>query len=77
MFTDKHRQEPAMLAAIVFIALTLSMMFLCGRLTAKHAAQRGRSRSAWFVLGSLFFPLPSIVLALLPPRHPDEAAIPN
>jgi hypothetical protein len=66
-----------MLASIVVFALVLAMMFLCGRFTAKHAAQRGRSRSAWFVLGSLFFPLPSIVLALLPPRRPDKAAIPN
>jgi hypothetical protein len=66
-----------MLASIIFAALSLAIMVVCGRLTAKHAAKRGRSRSTWFVLGSLFFPLPSIALALLPPRHQDKAAIPN
>lgn len=65
-----------MLASIIFAALSLAIMVVCGRLTAKHAAKRGRSRSTWFVLGSLFFPLPSIALALLPPRR-DKAVIPN
>jgi hypothetical protein len=41
-------------------------MVWCGRSTANFAAQRGRSKGAWFLLGSLFFPIPSIVLALLP-----------
>lgn len=66
-----------MLASIVFAALSLAVMFVCGRLTAKHAAKRGRSRGTWFVLGSLFFPLPSIALALLPPRQPEKAATPG
>jgi hypothetical protein len=30
----------------------------------------GRSKAAWFVLGALFFTIPLIVLALLPPRLP-------
>jgi hypothetical protein len=55
-----------MLASIIFISLVLAGMFLCGRHTAKLAAQRGRSKGAWFLLGSLFFPIPSIALALLP-----------
>jgi len=67
MLDPKHRQEPPMLASIIFVLLVLAMMFLCGRFTANYAAQKGRSRSAWFVWGALLFPLPSIVLALLPP----------
>jgi hypothetical protein len=65
-----------MLASIVFVTLILAMMFLCGRFTAKHAAHRGRSKSAWFVWGALLFPLfplPSIVLALLPARSKATA----
>jgi hypothetical protein len=60
-----------MLASIVFVTLALAFMFLCGRFTAKHAAQKGRSKRAWFVWGALLFPLfplPSIVLALSPAR---------
>jgi len=53
-------------ASIIFVTLVLAMMFLCGGVTANFAARRGRSRSAWFLLGSLLFPLPSIALALLP-----------
>jgi MFS family permease len=55
-----------MLASIIFVILVLAMMVLCGRITAKFAERKGRSKSAWFVLGSVFFPIPSIVLALLP-----------
>jgi hypothetical protein len=62
-----------MLAAIIFVTLVLASMFLCGRLTAQFAARRGRSRGAWFVWGALFFPLPSIVLALLPPHGQAKA----
>lgn len=62
-----------MLASIVFVTLILASMFLCGRLTAKYAAQKGRSKSAWFVWGALLFPLPSIVLALLPARSKATA----
>jgi hypothetical protein len=57
-----------MLASIVFITLVLAIMFLCGHFTAKYAAYKGRSKTAWFVWGALLFPLPSIVLALLPAR---------
>jgi hypothetical protein len=57
-----------MLASILFVILVLAAMFWCGRLTAKFAGQRGRSRGVWFLLGSLFFPIPSIVLAFLPPH---------
>jgi hypothetical protein len=60
-----------MLASIIF---DLVVMVWCGRFTAKYAAQRGRSRRPWFLLGALFFPIPSIVLALLPPR--DDLASP-
>jgi hypothetical protein len=64
-------------ASIIFVALVLAVMFLCGRCTAKFAAQRGRSKSAWFVLGFLFFPIPSIVLALLPPQSKQKAVVSN
>ena len=57
-----------MLAAFVFVAGLLAILVMCGRCTAKVAAEKGRSRGVWFVLGALFFPLPSIALALLPPR---------
>jgi hypothetical protein len=67
MLSGNHRQELPMLASIILVTLVLAMMFLCGRLTAKYAAQKGRSKSAWFVWGALLFPIPSIVLALLPP----------
>ena len=56
-----------MLASIVLVTLILAMMFWCGRFTAKHAAHRGRSKSAWFVWGALlfpFFPLSSLLLAI-------------
>lgn len=66
-----------MLASIIFVILVLAVMFLCGRCTAKFAAQRGRSSGAWFLLGSLFFPVPSIVLAFLPPRSKEKAVVSN
>jgi len=59
---------------IFAVTLVLALMFLCGRYTAKFAARRGRSEAAWFLLGSLFFPIPSIVLMLLPPRNKGKAA---
>jgi hypothetical protein len=64
-----------MLASVIFVTLVLAVMFWCGRSTAKFAAQRGRSRGAWFLLGSLFFPIPSIVLALLPSHSTKKAAL--
>jgi MFS family permease len=57
-----------MLAAIIFDVVIVAVMVWCGRFTARYAEQRGRSRRPWFLLGALFFPIPSIVLALLPPR---------
>jgi hypothetical protein len=58
----------AMLALIIAATLYLSLMYVCGRYTAKYAALRGRSRTAWFVLGGLFYPFPYIALALLPEK---------
>jgi hypothetical protein len=57
------------LAWIVLALVIIALVVECGRITANYAAQRGRSRRTWFVLGALFsplFPLLSIVLALLP-----------
>jgi ABC-type uncharacterized transport system YnjBCD permease subunit len=58
-----------MLPVIVAAILYLSLLCLCGRYTAKYAAQRGRSQTAWFIWGGLLYPLPYIVLALLPPHR--------
>jgi hypothetical protein len=69
-----------MLASIFFVIVVLAIMFWCGQVTAKFAAQRGRSKGAWFLVGSLFFPLfpiPSIVLALLPTHSQAKAVISN
>jgi MFS family permease len=63
-----------MFASIFAVILVLAMMFLCGRYTAKFAARRGRSKVAWFLLGSLLFPFSSIVLALLPSHGEEKAA---
>jgi hypothetical protein len=65
-----------MLAWIVFVTLVVIVMVWCGRLTARYAAQKGRSKSAWFIWGALLFPLfplASIVLALLPARNKATA----
>ena len=56
-----------MFPLIVAMILYLSIVFACGRYTANYAEQRGRSRIAWFIWGALFYPLPYIALALLPP----------
>jgi hypothetical protein len=68
-----------MLASIIFNVVIIAVMVWCGRFTAKYAVQRGRSRRSWFLLGALFFPIPSIVLALLPPRGdlPSPARFPQ
>jgi len=58
-----------MLAVIFAAILYLSLLCLCGRYTARYAAQRGRSQTVWFIWGSLLYPLPYIVLALLPPHR--------
>ena len=62
---------PALIIAAILYA---SLIYVCGRYTANYAAQRGRSAAAWFVLGGLFYPLPYLVLALLPPRRKEMAA---
>jgi hypothetical protein len=54
---------------LVTIAIILAIAFWCGRLTAKYAAERGRSQRAWFLVGALLFPLfpiPWMALACLP-----------
>jgi hypothetical protein len=57
---------------IIFITIpVLAVAFLTGRFTAKYAAERGRSKRAWFILGALFFPLfpvPWMALGLLPKK---------
>jgi hypothetical protein len=64
----------AMFPLIIAAILYLSLMWLCGHYTAKYAAERGRSQAAWFMLGCLFYPLPYLFLALLPPRRKQVAA---
>jgi hypothetical protein len=63
-------EEAGMFSWIVFIAIfVLAVAFLSGRFTAEHAAQKRRSKFAWFFWGALFFPLfpvPWMVLGLLP-----------
>jgi len=54
---------PLIVAAILYLCLIST----CGHYTANYAEQRGRSRAAWFIWGGLFYPLPYIALALLPP----------
>ena len=66
-----------MLAAIIAVSLYLTVIYVCGRYTADYAAQRGRSRGAWFVLGGLFYPLPYLALALLPPHRRDSEVAPS
>lgn len=60
---------PLTIAAVLY----LSLGYVCGHYTAKYAAQRGRSEATWFLLGGLFYPLPYIVLALLPPHRKETA----
>lgn len=58
-------------ALIIAAILYLTLMLTCGRYTARFAAQRGRSKATWFLLGALFYPVPYLVLALLPPDGRD------
>jgi hypothetical protein len=60
---------PLIIAAILY----LSLICACGHYTANYAAQRGRSRAAWFIWGGLFYPLPYVALALLPPVSKQAA----
>jgi nitrate reductase NapE component len=59
-----------MFSLIAFIAIpVVAVAFLSGRFTGNYAAAKGRSKRAWFVWGALLFPLfpiPWIVLELLP-----------
>ena len=64
-----------MLALIIVAILYLTLMYSFGRYTAKYAAQRGRSKAAWFLLGALFYPVPYLVLALLPPSREDNGSL--
>ena len=67
-----------MLAWIAFIALfVVPAAFLAGRFTAKYALAKGRSERAWFLWGALLFPLfpiPWMVLELMPSRSRQMAA---
>lgn len=63
-----------MIAMIIAVVLYASLIYICGRFTANQAARKGRSRIAWFIWGGLLFPLPSIVLALLPSRRKEMIA---
>ena len=65
-----------MLGWIVFNIVLLAAMVWCGRFTAKHAVRKGRPWRRWFMLGALFFPFPSIVLALLP-SHSEDGSPPT
>jgi hypothetical protein len=62
----------AMVSWIIFIAISvLAVAFLSGRFTAECAAEKGRSKRAWFFCGALFFPffpIPWMVLGLLPKK---------
>jgi hypothetical protein len=59
---------------IIAAMLHATLLYVCGRYTARYAAQRGRSARTWFVLGSLFYPLPYLILALLRARGEAKAA---
>lgn len=62
-----------MIALIIALVLYATLLYVCGRFTATYAAQRGRSRPFWFAMGCLFYPLPYLVLALLPRREVQTA----
>ena len=61
-----------MLPLIVTAVLYLSLLGALGYYTANYAAQRGRSKMAWFMWGALFYPLPYLALALLPAVSPGD-----
>jgi hypothetical protein len=62
-----------MLPLLVAAILYLSLIWVCGRYTANYAAERGRSKVAWFIWSGLLYPLPYIALALLPPVRKETA----
>ena len=68
-----------MLALIIAAMLYATLLYVCGRYTANYAALRGRSKTTWFILGGLFYPVPYLALALLPSqgkpiRQADKAS---
>ncbi len=55
-----------MFSWIIFITISvLVVAFLSGRFTAECAAEKGRSKRAWFFWG---VPIPWMVLGLLPKK---------
>jgi hypothetical protein len=62
-----------MLAVTIAAVLYSTLLYVCGRTTATYAAQRGRSKTAWFILGGLFYPVPYLALALLPSHSKPKA----
>jgi hypothetical protein len=57
------------LIILVTLAAVFGVAFWSGSLTSKYAAERGRSKRAWFLVGALLFPLfpiPWMALAFLP-----------
>ena len=66
----------AMSALVIALMLYAALCYVCGRFTARHAIRRGRSARTWLVVGILLcplFPLPDLVLALLPASHAKAA----
>ena len=61
-----------MFSWIIFITISvLAVAFLSGRFTAKYAAEKGRSKRAWFIWGALFvpfFPIPWMVWGSCPKK---------
>jgi hypothetical protein len=70
--STKTSTGAAMFSLIIFITIpVLALALLCGRFTAKSAAEKGRSKRAWFLWGALFFPffpIQWVVLGLLPKK---------
>jgi hypothetical protein len=64
-----------MFALIIAAVLYLTLFYALGRYTAKYAAQRGRSKALWFLLGAVSYPIPYLVLALLPPIRKDNGSL--
>ena len=72
MFEVNATTGAAMFALMIAAMLYATLLYVCGRSTARYAAQRGRSTTAWFILGSLFYPVPYLALALLPSRGKSD-----
>ena len=53
-----------MFSWIIFITISvLAVAFLSGRFTAEYAAEKGRSKRAWFFRGGLFTACSEVVVA--------------